>query len=175
MLKIVGCLLVLAGCAGIGWYFSGMAGKRIRVMEELEGLLQRLYGEIEYAGSDMPEILQSLEEESVYFKGFWRRIAMRIAEGQSTRLWEIWRDEISRKEFHRKSIRFLGQEELFILQEIGRSLGQTDRQSQLHTLALYQERLHKVLERVSREYHGQARVYRVAGVTAGCFLVILLF
>lgn len=175
MLKLLGCLLVLAGCAGIGCYFSGMAGKRIRIMEELEGLLQRLYGEIEYAGSDMPEILRALEEESVYFRGLWERIGLRIAEGKSTRLWEIWREEINRREFYRRCVRFLGQEELFILQEIGRSLGQTDRQSQLHTLTLYQERLHKVLERVSREYHGQARVYRVAGVTAGCFLVILLF
>ena len=175
MLKYLGCLMVLAGCSGIGWYFSGLAKKRIRVIEELEGLLQRLYGEIEYAASDIPEIFRLMEKESVYFKGFWESISTQMEEGHSARLWEIWREELSRKEMHRKSIRFLGQEELFILQEIGRSLGLTDRNSQLHTLALYQERLHKVLERVEQEYHGQAKVCRVAGVTAGCFLVIVLF
>lgn len=174
MLKCIGCLMVLTGCSGIGWYFSGLAKKRIRVMEELEGLLQRLYSEIEYAASDIPEIFRSMEKESVYFRGFWERISDRMEKGYSTRLWEIWREEISGKEMHCKGIRFLGQEELFIMQEIGRSLGQTDRQSQLHTLAIYQERLHKVLERVEQECHGQAKVYRVAGITAGCFLVILL-
>ncbi|MCH5267746.1 MAG: stage III sporulation protein AB [Lachnospiraceae bacterium] len=174
MLKWIGCLMVLSGCTGIGWYFSGLAKKRIRIMQELEGLLQRLYGEIEYAANDIPEVFRSMEKESVYFKGFWERMGTRMEEGRAARLWEIWREEISRKELYRRSIRFLGQEELFIMQEIGRSLGQTDRQSQLHTLALYQERLHKVLERVEQECHGQARVYRVAGVTAGFFLVILL-
>lgn len=147
--------------------------KRIRVVEELEVLLQRLYGEMEYAGNDMIDILKILQVESVYFGELWQRIVERLERGDSVRLWEIWREETARRT-ELSPVRYMGQEEQYILQEVGRALGQTDCKSQLHMLKLHEQRLHKILERIRGESQMRARVYRVVGVTAGCFLVILL-
>ena len=88
------------------------------------------------------------------------------------RLWEVWREETKRKT-GLSPICFLGQEEQYILQEVGRALGQTDRKTQLHMVKLHEQRLHKVVNKIRSESQTQARVYRVVGVTAGCFLVIL--
>lgn len=169
MLKLLGIGLVLSGCIGVGWYCSGKAMQRIRAIEELEGLLQMLYGEISYAGSDIAELLQNLERSSHYFRSLWKRLCHRIKQYDAGRLWEIWQEEFAREEWH-----VLKEEEKHILEELGRTLGQVDRQTQLHTLQLYQQRLGTILQQAREEYSGQARVYHVTGITAGCFLVILL-
>lgn len=100
--------------------------RRIRILEELEVLLQRLYGEMEYADNDMIDILKILQVESIYFSELWQRIIERLERGDSVRLWEVWREETKRKT-GLSPICFLGQEEQYILQEVGRALGQTDR------------------------------------------------
>ena len=96
--------------------------RRIRILEELEVLLQRLYGEMEYAGNDMIDILKILQAESIYFSELWQRIIERLERGDSVRLWEVWREETKRKT-GLSPICFLGQEEQYILQEVGRALG----------------------------------------------------
>ena len=53
MLKWIGCILVMTGCVGGGMMMAVGLKRRIRILEELEVLLQRLYGEMEYAGNDM--------------------------------------------------------------------------------------------------------------------------
>ena len=70
--------------------------RRIRILEELEVLLQRLYGEMEYAGNDMIDILKILQVESIYFSELWQRIIERLERGDSVRLWEVWREETKR-------------------------------------------------------------------------------
>ena len=176
MLKWIGCILVMTGCVGGGMVMA-VGLKRRRVVQGgrvllLEVLLQRLYGEMEYAGNDMIDILKILQVESIYFSELWQRIIERLERGDSVRLWEVWREETKRKT-GLSPICFLGQEEQYILQEVGRALGQTDRKTQLHMLKLHEQRLHKVVNKIRSESQTQARVYRVVGVTAGCFLVIL--
>lgn len=173
MIRIVGCCLVFFGCIGLGWYLSGMWGRRIRIQEELDGLLQRLYGEIQYAGSDMAEIFGTLEKESTYFRGFWHNMQMKITGTNSMPLWEIWRRELNRRQLQKQCVRFLGQEERYILQEVGRSLGQTDRNGQLRMLEMHQKRLQNIYQKTQKEYAEKAKVCRVVSLTAGCFLVIL--
>lgn len=172
MLKWIGCILVMTGCVGGGMVMAVGLKRRIRILEELEVLLQRLYGEMEYAGNDMIDILKILQAESIYFSELWQRIIERLERGDSVRLWEVWREETKRKT-GLSPICFLGQEEQYILQEVGRALGQTDRKTQLHMLKLHEQRVHKVVNKIRSESQTQARVYRVVGVTAGCFLVIL--
>ncbi|MDO4165857.1 MAG: stage III sporulation protein AB [Eubacteriales bacterium] len=169
MLKIAGICLVMAGCIGIGWFFSGKALRRIHLLEEWESLLQLLYGEVEYAGNDLPELMHHMMEHSRYSKGFWSRIDRQLRQMDAGRLSHIWQRELNHSEWQ-----ILQTEERHILRELGETLGQTDRQTQLHAIRLFQQRLSNVLEKEKETYRGQARVYHVAGITAGCFLVILL-
>lgn len=169
MLKLAGICLVMAGCIGIGWYLSGKVLHRIRLLEEWESLLQRLYGEIDYAGNDLPELIYHMVEQSHYSKGFWSRIYRQLGQVDSGRMSSIWQKELRHSEW-----KILNTEEQYILGELGETLGQTDRQTQLHAIKLYQQRISDVLKKEKESYQGQAKVYHVAGITAGCFLVILL-
>lgn len=173
MIRILGCCLVFFGCMGLGWYLSGMWRRRIQIQEELDALLQRLYGEIQYAGCDMAEIFGKLEEESDFFGGFWHNMQTKISGTNSVPLWEIWRQELNRRQLQKQCVRFLGQEEQYILQEVGRSLGQTDRNGQLRMLEMYHKRLQTIYQKTQKEYAEKAKVCRVVSLTTGCFLVIL--
>ncbi len=169
MLKILGICLVMAGSGGIGWYLSGKALRRIRLLEEWEGLLQLLYGEVDYAGYDLPDLIRRMIDQSHDTKQFWRRMDETLRQEDPGRICGIWQKELSHRDWT-----VLQEQERRILGELGEILGQTDRQTQLHAIQLYQQRLGGVLKQAKDAYQGQARVYHVAGITVGSFLVILL-
>lgn len=169
MLKIVGICLVMAGCIGSGWYLSGKALRRIHLLEEWESLLQLLYGEVDYAGRDLPDLIRRMKDPSHESRNIWMGIDGQLKQGNAGRIAVIWRRELQKKEWQ-----ILQQPERRILEELGEIIGQTDRQTQLHAIRLYQQRLKDVLKQGRDSYQGQARVYHVAGITVGSFLVILL-
>lgn len=169
MLKIVGICLVMAGSIGSGWYLSGKALRRIRLLEEWESLLQLLYGEVDYAGRDLPELIHRMIEQSHESRNFWMGIDRRLNQGNDDRIAVIWQRELQKKEWQ-----ILQEPEQRILEELGEIIGQTDRQTQLHAIQLYQKRLGEIIKRSMESYQGQARVYHVTGITVGSFLVILL-
>lgn len=169
MLKIVGICMVMAGSIGSGWYLSGKVLRRIRLLEEWESLLQLLYGEVDYAGRDLPELIHRMIEQSRESRDFWIGIDRQLNQWNVDRIAVIWQRELQKKEWQ-----ILQEPEQRILEELGEVIGQTDRQTQLHAIQLYQQRLGDVLKRARDSYQGQARVYHVAGITVGSFLVILL-
>lgn len=169
MLKIVGICLVMAGCIGSGWYLSGKALRRIHLLEEWESLLQLLYGEVDYAGRDLPDLVHRMIDQSYESRSFWKGIDRQLRQGNAGRITTIWQRELQKKEW-----KILQEPERRILEELGEIIGQTDRQTQLHAIQLYQQRLGVVLKQGRDSYQGQARVYHVAGITVGSFLVILL-
>lgn len=169
MLKVLGICLVMAGCIGSACYLSGKKLHRIRLLEEWDKNLQLLYGEVEYAGRDIPELIGNMEQQSHYTRNFWNRLGEGLCCEYPERLQTLWQMELSQPEWH-----VLGEEALSLMEELGKILGQTDRQSQMRALNLYRERLGMIQKQARESYQGQSRIYHVAGITFGCFLVILL-
>lgn len=169
MLKIMGIVLIMAGCIGSGWYLSGKALRRIHLLEEWESLLQLLYGEVDYAGHDLPDLFCRMIDQSRETASFWKRIDRQLRRGDAGRISTVWKQELQHRDWQ-----ILQEPERRILEELGEIIGQTDRQTQLHAIHLYQQRLGMVLKQAKESYQGQARVYHVAGITVGSFLVILL-
>ncbi|MDE6851399.1 MAG: stage III sporulation protein AB [Lachnospiraceae bacterium] len=169
MLKIIGIGLIMAGCIGSGWFLSGKALRRIHLLEEWESLLQLLYGEVDYAGHDLPDLIRRMIDQSHETVQFWKRIDRQLGRWDAGRISTLWKKELQHRDWQ-----ILQEQELRILEELGEIIGQTDRQTQLHSIHLYQQRLGMVLKQAKESYQGQARVYHVAGITVGSFLVILL-
>ena len=74
MLKAAGVILILFGCGGLGWHAVLRHTARIKMLAELEQALQYLYGEIEYSGSDMMELLDRLAARQGYFGDLWKNM-----------------------------------------------------------------------------------------------------
>ncbi|MDD7404224.1 MAG: stage III sporulation protein AB [Butyribacter sp.] len=170
MLKGVGICLVIAGCSGMGWYMAERHALRIRMLNEFEQALQFLYGEIEYAGCDMVELFDKLAFRGGYFAPFWLQMSGKLRSYDGVRFWEHWCRELPKISGYQN----LQEEDLEILLGIGANLGNLDRQTQLHTIQIFQKRLQEVIVTARQEYRGKAKVSCVIGITAGIFLALLL-
>lgn len=170
IVKITGVLFVLAGGIGGGWHFAARKKQRIDVLQELEQALLLLYGDIDYAAGDMVETLEGLAGKTKYFSSFFHGVSCRLDRKCGQPLWKMWQEEMERSSA--KNLLAPGDCELW--KELGLHLGALDRQTQLHTLKLLQERLQQRIREADQEYRSQARVCRVLGVTVGVFAIILL-
>lgn len=169
-MKLCGVVLILLGCSGIGWYAVSRYAMRIRMLGELEQVLQYLYGEIEYSGCDMIELMDKLASRSSYFEGFWENMSSCLQKYDGQGFFYHWQMEIKGV----TGIECLKEEDMELLLAIGENMGNTDRQTQLHTLHIFQERLHGILLQARQDYREKAKVSMVAGVTAGLFLALAL-
>lgn len=170
MLKTAGGILAFAGSFGCGIWLAAGRHKRIEILREMEQVFIILYGEIEYAGADIVEILQGLSGKTVLLKSFFERMYKGACQVEDDTLYELWDREVENSEFAEK----LDKTDIALWRELGKHLGTLDRKSQLQTLRVLQKRLQTQLSGAEAEYKAQAKVYRLTGVTAGIFLVILL-
>lgn len=170
MLKVCGVLLVMAGCSGLGGYVVLRYAARIRILGELEQALQFLYGEIEYSGCDIIELLDKLVLRSKYFEVLWRNMHDCLLEYDGQGFYYHWKEELKGV----MGVECLKEEDRELLLAIGENIGNTDRQTQLHTLHIFQERLHGILLQARQEYREKAKVSMVVGITAGLFLALVL-
>lgn len=170
MLKICGFVLVMAGCSGLGGYMVIRYASRIRILGELEQALQFLYGEIEYSGCDIIELLDKLAVRSSYFTGLWQNMYRCLQEYDGQGFAYHWQKELKAV----VGIECLKEEDMELLLAIGGNIGNTDRQTQLHTLHIFQERLREILVRARQDYRERAKVSMVVGITAGFFLALVL-
>ncbi len=170
LIKIMGMILVIAGSAGCGWYMANETKIRIRILQELQQGIVILQGEMEYAGDDMEEILEGLSKKCQYFSGFFHGVSQKLYQKESRTLYDIWQEEVQRFSFRKK----LKEEDVLFLEEIGKNLGNLDRQTQLHTLKMMLQRLEKQIKDARADYENRAKVYRVIGVTVGVFATVLL-
>lgn len=170
MLRLLGVLLVVCGCSGMGWYSVSKYATRIRVLQELEQALQFLYGEISYSACDMVELMGKLSLRGGSFEKFWQGIQTLLLQHKGQPFFTYWKSQLSKI----YGYQYLTREERSLIEKIGSNLGNLDRQTQLDTIQMFQKRLERILGQAVKEYHGKARISMVLGVTAGMFLAILL-
>ncbi len=170
LVKTAGALFAVLGGCGCGLSMAAGKKRRIRELRELEQAVTLLYGEIEYAAADMVEILDRLAVGTYYFSSFFEGVSRRLRGKHGQPLYTIWQEEIDVS----PAGSCLEERDRELWEELGRHLGGLDRQTQLHTLQIWQERIRERVEEAEREYDLQAKVYRILGVTSGLFAVILL-
>lgn len=170
-LKWMGSILVIAGCSGIGIYFVVKKSVRLRMLRELERILQYLYGEIEYAAPDMAELLEYLSFRSGAFGEFFLHLRGRILSHEGLPFCEYWKEEMPSIQ----GMENLTSADREFLVQIGENLGNLDRMTQLATLKIFQRRLSETLLTAEREYHGKAKVCIAGWTIAGVFVAIFLF
>ena len=101
------------------------------------------------------------------FPGIFREGLLRA---EDVSLQELWENGIMAD----KTAGMLDREDVMLWREIGMHLGTLDRQTQLQTLHVLQDRLGRSIQDAETEYQSQAKVYRLGGVTGGIFTAILL-
>ena len=78
--KIIGCMLVIASSAGMGFYFSGEIKSRIEDLKELKKLIGLLRGDIRYASTPLPEAISAMARRSSgHFEVFLKNVSGKLS------------------------------------------------------------------------------------------------
>lgn len=170
MLKLAGVLFVITGCSGVGFYAAMRYLIRIRLLEEIEQAMQFIYSEVEYAACDMIEIMHRLAARGCACQRFWCRMEEALLSCEGRLFYQNWQEHITDMEGYS----CLKAEELLLLQELGKNLGNMNREAQLHTIRLFLERLHVIIAQAKGEYREKRKISGIVGITVGIFISVLL-
>lgn len=170
-IKIIGVILVISGCTGVGLTVGGNYSRRYRQLEMLKHMVTLLMGEIRYAPAELPEIfLRVAERVSPPFDGFLKGIIGEMSAMDGRTLAQLWREGVERS----LSGTCLTREDKNRLDRLGAQLGILDRETQLSVMALYLQELETAMAELGRTMGQKQKVSLSLGLLSGLFLTVIL-
>lgn len=172
MLKILGAGMTIAGCSAMGFHVCSNMRKRIRILQELRRMAIMLASEITYANSTLEEAFGHLEKRLRTPVGtFFGHVRQKMEEGEHGVLSDVFQTQI-RCDLAKSG---LLKSDLENLQTLGGQLGYLDVEMQKKMLEYYLEQVNDACIQAQQEYREKERLFRCLGISAGVFLVILLY
>lgn len=169
-MRAMGAALLLSGSAGLGLAAVRRLERRVTALRSLTEALELMERELDFRLPPMKElILETARRSAEPASGFLRTCGERMDELEGRPLSGLWRQAAVEK------LPALKNCELETLFSVGAVLGRYDGEGQRCAIAAARERLTCILSEATEERRRQGRVYGALSVTAGAFLVILLF
>lgn len=170
MLRAIGAALLLAGSAVLGLAAVGRLERRAAALRSLIEALELLERELDFRLPPMKElILETAQRSTEPASGFLRACGEGLDGLEGTPLSGLWRQAATEKLTALKNC------DLETLFSVGAVLGRYDGEGQRRAIAAARERLTGLLSDAAEERRRQGKVYGALSITAGAFLVILLF
>jgi stage III sporulation protein AB len=171
IMKIIGCILVIASSTGMGFFFSNEIRCRIDDLKELKKLIGLLRGDIRYANTPLPEAISSINRRhSGKFTIFFGNVSEKLHELSGKTFSEVWKNA-AEKELANTS---LSKKDKLNLIQFGDNLGYLDKDMQMNTLDLYISQLEDEIRDLSKSVKEKAYLYNTLGIMAGIFIVIIM-
>ncbi len=172
MIRLIGGCMILSGCFGLGiWYREQFVG-RLKMLGELQKLLELLAAEIRYGRATLPECCRNtgkyLQEP---FSGILTAISERMDRNFGDSFGEVFREEMLpqlkkmplKEEDVENFLRFTNQS------------GFADGQMQVRTLEQSMELLHGTEEKLQQENAEKCRMAVGLGAMSGLLLILILW
>lgn len=149
-IRILGAVLVVISCSGMGFFMAGQWGERLKTMEHLRKMIFLLKGEI----GDL-----------------FIRVAERMEGQRGEPFYDIWQEEIDKlpKAF------CLSKEDRQSLKGLGEHLGYLDLEMQERTILLYLEQLDLSIGYLRKHKQERSRLYTSLGIMGGIFITIMMY
>lgn len=168
MLRVLGALLLMGGCTGVGQAQVRRLNRRVNTLRSISNALEIIERELEFRLPPTEELFVVAELRSEQpVSGFFRVCIEGLKQGHEP-IAEIWRRAVLEK------LEELKKNEKECLFTLGTVLGRYDEEGQRQAIKKTREELAQALSSARNERHSQGKVYSVLGATAGALLVILL-
>ena len=96
-IRLLGAVLVVVSCSGMGFFLAGQWGERLKTMEHLRKMIFLLKGEIVYARSALPESFERTGKKGGGEIGdLFVRVAGRMEGQRGEPFYDIWQEEIEK-------------------------------------------------------------------------------
>ncbi len=171
IMKIIGCILVIASSTGMGFYFSTQMRSRINDLKELRKLIGLLRGDIRYANTPLPEAIHSLyRRHTGGFHEFFKQVSDKLNELSGQTFSEVWK---TAAESELGGTSLAKKDKLHMIQ-FGENLGYLDKDMQMNTIDLYLSQLESEITDLSGTVKEKSYLYNTLGIMAGIFITIIM-
>lgn len=169
-MKLLGALLIILTTSWIGFEWSRRLGMRPKEIRQLKSALQILEAEIIYSQSPLQEAFKNIANQLPHpIDDFFTQLHSDL-EKKNANFKAIWEKSVHEL----KSNSYLGNNEIEILQQFGRTLGRHDFYQQQKHIQLAITHLDRELEEARDEQFKYSKMAKSLGVLAGVFIVLLL-
>jgi stage III sporulation protein AB len=171
MIKILGCILILAASTIGGFVYAESFKKRVRQLNELERALNQLQSEIEYTYTPLPEALKSVADKSEEpVKGIFNRASELLFLNEAEDVYDAFKKSLkdSSEGLH------INNEDLNIMLDLSKSLGESDIEGHKKIFILAKSNLKKRISIAEDAMYKNVKMYRYLGFSLGAMLVIVL-
>lgn len=171
MIKILGCILILFASTGIGFIYSESFKKRTTQLNELQRCIYQLQNEIIYTHTPLPEAILNIAEKSVYpIKLVFDEISSLLFTNAVDTVYEAFHKVFNNKQ----SVLNLKSEDINVILDLAKNLGESDLEGQKKIFALTLENLKKQIKDSELSMKNNVKMYRYLGFSLGAMLVIVL-
>lgn len=172
MLRLLGCILILAACTGFGFSKSQDMQRHLQQLEEMKKLFYLLRSELQYTRAPFAEVFEKIGRKTGEpFQRWLFKLSERLRKKDACCFWEIWNTSIHadlEKEHLESPKCCLKKDELEDLRNVGKNL------EYMESLDLYIEHLEYRIKHLREAYQTKRKLCRSMGIMGGIFLVILL-
>ena len=169
MMHLIGAVLLVAGCGGLGFGAVSRLDGRARDLRELAAGLEALQRELGWRLSPLPKALEAAAEGAQGRAARFFKFCAQGAESLAgTPFQQLWQEGLAQCPLR------LGREDRAVLEQLGPVLGRYDGDSQRQAVEDALVGLHRQHAQAVEDQRRLGRVYGVLGVTAGLFLAIVL-
>lgn len=170
-IKILGILLTVTACGGLGADAAFRVKRRLRLLEELKTMATHLKGEILYANAPLDEAFERTGRRNPGSAGtLFSQVADEMREETGESFGKIWAGQA--QAFAKTSL--LSQKEKEELIRFGEHLGYLDRDMQEKTIQFYLEDLEHAIQALRKQEPEKCRLFMSLGVLSGLFLAVVM-
>lgn len=170
MLKVVGSILVIFGCAAIGFYMVERMKRHVNELEQVKKQLLFMEGEVRVGFRTVKDIFAQLEQRTEgNWKAFYSYLQASMEKEKQGALEQIWMEGI--RETLKNSL--LNHNEKRAWKELGENLGYLDKEMQIALLHICQEHFEEYRIQAEEYLKRNAKIYQTLGIMGGIFLTII--
>jgi stage III sporulation protein AB len=170
LVKIMGCVLVIASSVLLGIYYSFRDGYRISDLLEIKKAFILLKSEISYSAA-LPEALWSISERlEGAASGFFKRAGGGLSEKSAGESAEIWRDALKESLSHSH----LTADDLQCLERLGETLGGLGKTAQTDGIDMAITYVDGKINELRESEAKNKKLYRSVGIAGGLLITIFM-
>lgn len=171
MIKIIGCIVIVLSCSGLG-YVMGMKFKsRVRELRCFNVALQMLETEIVYSNTPLPDAFDIIYKKTGSpADGLFKLVGINLNKKNHSTVGETFACSLNEI----KSKLSINKEDIDILKSFGNSLGCSDIEGQEKNFKTVTKQLENQEKKAEESRAKNERMYKNIGILAGIAIAIVL-
>ena len=172
LLRFIGALAVMLGCAGLGLYYSARESFRTGELQELKKALLILSSEIEYMRAPLGVACASIAKRTDgIISGLFPTFAEKLISSEGETAYQLWAASLAGT----KGKTFMAAEDLAVLDGFGKTLGYLDKLMQQNAIDYAVGYVDEKVSTLQAQGDKNKRMYRSLGVITGLLITVILW